>query len=350
MALLLCLTIVGAAGCGAGPGGGLARFSYTQIHMGVETKVILYAPDERSARDAAGAAFARIAVLDGVMSDYRQDSEIMQLCAGPAGVWTPVSGDLFRVLTRAREISERTGGAFDCTVGPLSVLWREARRNRLLPAASDMEVARRSVGWRLVELEARTESVRLGTVGMRIDLGGIGKGFAADEALSAIRGRGISCCLIALAGDIRAGDPPPGQSAWRVAVETGYGSGPHPTVELVNAGVSTSGDTEQFVEIGGDRYSHILDPSTGLGLTTRAAATVIAPASTDSDALASAVCVLGPDRAAAVLSKAQGVGVRMIVDGREYRFGPREGLIRAGEGPESDPHDGGFDDAPPRVP
>lgn len=332
MTALLLLCASGLGGCGTASDRHLARFAYTQIHMGVETRVILYAPDEAVAKDAASAAFARIATLDGVMSDYRQDSEIVRLCARPAGVWTPVSVDLFRVLTRAREISEWSSGAFDCTVGPLSSLWRAARRNHRLPEASETLAARQAVGWRLVELDPRTRAVRLGVEGMHLDLGGIGKGFAADAAVEVLRSRGARRCLVALAGDVRAGSPPPGETGWRVAVETGYGSGPAPFVRLANAGVSTSGDTAQYIEIEGERYSHILDPGTGLGLTSRTAATVVAPDATTSDAMASAVCVMGPERASAALRGGTGIGVRMMVDGREYRFGPRASLIQSEPG------------------
>ena len=313
---------------GCGSAAPLSRFTYTQIHMGSPARIILYAPDEGRARAAARAAFDRLEELDSVLSDYRQDSETNRLCAGPAGRWTPVSADLFRVLERAGGISEQTGGAFDCTVGPLVRLWRGARRAGALPEAGAIAEARGRVGWRLVELDSVGRRVRLMAEGMQLDFGGIGKGYGADEAVATMRGLGVARCLVDFGGDLAAGDPPPGESYWRVEIETGYGSGPRPVVLAANCGVATSGDTEQFVEIGGARYSHILDPATGVGLSTRTAATVLAPDGAAADALATAVCVLGPERAGGLLGREGGVGVRVVVDGRASRFGPLEGRIR----------------------
>lgn len=322
------LLLLGLPGCAERTG--LARFSYTQIHMGSPARIVLFAPDEARAKAAARAAFARIAELDAALSDYRQDSETNRLCARPAGDWTPVSGDLFRVLARAGEISEQTGGAFDCTVGPLVRLWREARRDGRLPDTDELRQASGRVGWRLVELDAGERRARLMRDGMRLDFGGIGKGFAADEAVGVLRGHGLGRCLVDFGGDLAAGDPPPGERFWKVEIETGYGAGPRPVVWAANCGVATSGDTEQFVELGGVRYSHILDPATGLGLTTRTAATVVAPDGATADALASAVCVLGPARAREVLGGVRGVGVRVVAGGEAFRFGRQSGRIGAG--------------------
>ena len=333
-------------GCGTGTGRAvdsppsfspsLSRFSYSQIHMGSKARIVLYAEDEPQARAAAGAAFARLAELDAVLSDYRQNSEVSRLCAQPAGVWTPVSADLFRVMKRAQEIAEASDGAFDHTVGPLSLLWREARRNQQLPSASDLEHARERVGWRLVRLDSGQRAVRMEREQMRIDFGAIGKGFGADEAILAMRPYGVSRALVDIGGDMAAGDPPPGQSAWRIEIESGYGDGPRPVVYAANEGVATSGDTEQFVEIGGTRYSHILDPRTGFGLTTRTAATVIARDGATADAFASAACVLGPERMLEHLGLTSGFGVRMMVDGIESRFGSESKRISPTEQHDGD--------------
>lgn len=327
MAFLLLL--LGVAGCGSRTP--LARFSYTQIHMGSPARIVLYAPDENQAKAAAKAAFARLAELDSILSDYRQDSETNRLCDAPAGVWTPVSPDLFRVLERAREISGQTDGAFDCTVGPLVRLWREARKAGRLPDPEQLADAQARVGWELVELDTEGRRARLLARGMRLDFGGIGKGYGADEAIETMRGLGVTRCLVDFGGDLAAADPPPGEAFWRVSVETGYGPGPRPVVRAVHCGVATSGDTEQFVELGGERFSHIVDPATGLGLTTRTAATVVAPDGATADALASAVCVLGPERAAEVVRRERGIGLRVVVDGEAQSLGRDAGRIRAGE-------------------
>ncbi len=295
--------------------------------MGSPARIILFAPDEAQARAAARAAYARLAELDAILSDYRQNSETNRLCAEPAGDWTPISADLFRVLHRAGEISDQTGGAFDCTVGPLTHRWRQARTQGRLPRPQELTELRARVGWQLVELDPKAQACRLAAEGVQLDFGGIGKGYAADRAVELLREMGLPRCLVDFGGGLAAGDPPPGERAWRVEIETGYGSGPRPIVRVANAGVATSGDTEQFIEFRGRRYSHILDPATGLGLTTRTAATVLAPDGATADALATAVCVLGPERAMTLLGKERGVGVRMVNDGQVVRFGREAAAI-----------------------
>ena len=144
--------------------------------------------------------------------------------------------------------------------------------------------------------------MRLARPDMQLDLGGIGKGFAADEAVALLAARRLSRCLVALGGDIAAGDPPPQRPAWQVATTTA----PSALLLLSNGGVSTSGDTEQFVEIEGARYSHIVDPRSGMGLTSRIEVTVIAPDATTADALATAISVLGPQAGQALLKEFPG--------------------------------------------
>jgi thiamine biosynthesis lipoprotein len=133
---------------------------------------------------------------------------------------------------------------------------------------------------------------------MRLDLGSIGKGYAADQALRILKGRGVDRALVAASGDIAVGDPPPKQRGWRIGIEAWDGATNRVvrTVLLHNVGISTSGDTEQFIEIDGVRYSHVVDPSTGLGLTRRIQATVIGPDATTSDSLDTTVSLLGVQR------------------------------------------------------
>ena len=269
------------------------RFEYRQIHMGVEARLVLHAPDSARAVGAARAAFERLAMLDSIMSDYRDDSELMHLTRPPAGEWVPVSEPLFHVLDTALEISRRSGGAFDVTAGPLVRLWREARRSGRLPDSAALADARRRSGWELLELDPSSRSVRLRRPEMGLDLGGIAKGFAADEALAVLRAHGIHRALIEFGGDIVAGAPPPRRAGWPVRLDEAAGA--PPVVELADAAISTSGDAAQFVVIDGVRYSHVVDPRTGVALVGRSAATVIAPRGVVSDALATTLGVLGPD-------------------------------------------------------
>ncbi len=260
--------------------------------MGVRARIILYEADQDRARQAARRAFDRLQHLDKVMSDYRNDSELMRLCEQAGAGPTPVSQDLFAVLAHAQGFAAATAGAFDPTVGPLIRLWRRARREGTLPTPAEIEAARDLVGWHLLRLDAQARTVALEQPGMQLDLGGIGKGFAADAALETLAARGVTHCLIDLGGDLALGDPPPGAAGWRIAAEVSA-SGPQAhLLELANCGVATSGDRFQFVEFEGQRYSHLIDPATGWALTDRRTVTIIAANGTTADALASAVSVL----------------------------------------------------------
>jgi thiamine biosynthesis lipoprotein len=291
------------------------RFEFKQVHMGTEFRIVLYAPDEAIAKKAADAAFARIAELDGIMSDYKATSELMQLCKKAGSGPVPVSDDLLAVLTRALEISRWTDGAFDVTVGPVVRLWRRARRTLLMPPTDELAEARKLVGHQQIEIDAKNRTVRLTAKGILLDLGGIAKGFAAKAALEVLRRFGIRHALVAGGGDIVVGEPPPSAKGWKIGVALLEQPAAKTSryLSLANAAVSTSGDTEQYVEIGGKRYSHIVDPKTGLGLTTRMQVTVINTDGKTSDGLATGLCVLGPKRGLEVIDKLEGAAALFVL-------------------------------------
>lgn len=279
---------------GPPPAAELTRFQYTEVHMGMQARIVLYAPSEPVARAGAAAAFRRIGELDAIMSDYRQDSELRRLCDRAGGGPVRVSRDLFRVLQRAQEIAKWSDGAFDVTCGPLIALWRQARRDGRLPSQEAVTAAKALVGFRNLRLHPRRQAVELLKPGLRLDLGGIAKGYACDAAVAMLRARRLSRCMVDMGGDIVLGDAPPGRAGWEIE-NLNAERDEDRILTLSRCGVSTSGDIEQFVEIDGVRYSHIVDPRTGLGVTSRLAATVVAPKGELSDPLATAVCVLGPD-------------------------------------------------------
>lgn len=263
--------------------------------MGVDARLVVYAPDQPTAERACTAAFARIAALDTIMSDYRRDSELMRLCEHAGGPPVRVSPDLFRVLRRAQEVSRQSDGAFDVTVGPLIALWRKARKSAVLPDPAELESARKRVGWKNVQVNEGDRTVRLAVPGMKLDLGGIGKGYACDEAQRVLKDHTITHALVVMGGDMVVTDAPPGTDGWTIRVPNAEnGTGPV-DLHFANRAISTSGDTEQFVVIGGKRYSHIVDPRTGQALTNRVEVTVTAPNGLTSDPLTKTVCVLGEE-------------------------------------------------------
>jgi thiamine biosynthesis lipoprotein len=290
----------------------LTRYEFTEPHMGTRFRIILYAPNEGAARKAATDAFARIASLNAIMSDYDPTSELMRLCSKAGGPPLPVSAELFFVLSKAQEVSRQSGGAFDVTVGPVVKLWRLARRKRKLPDPEKLAAARALVGWQNVRLDSDKRTVQLLKPGMQLDLGGIAKGYAADEALTVLKKHGIERGLVAAGGDIAVSGPPPGADGWRIAIATLPGEKDPGRLILHHAAVSTSGDAEQFVEIDGKRYSHIVDPRTGIGLVGRMSATVVARRGIDADSLTKVVAVLGPEKGIPIIESHEGVSTRMV--------------------------------------
>jgi thiamine biosynthesis lipoprotein len=271
--------------------------------MGGTVRIVLYADGAGRAERAARDAFEAVAAVDRDMSDYKPESELSRLSDAAGAGARPVSEPLFEVLEAGDRIAARSDGAFDVTVGPLVQLWRKARRERRLPAPDEIEAARRLVGHALLHLDAGARTARLERAGMRLDLGGIAKGYACDRALRALAAHGIRRAMVDGEGDLALGDPPPGRDAWRIQIV----NHPELVLRLARCGVATSGDSERFVEIGGRRYSHIVDPRTGIGLEGMSLATVVASDGKTADALATAVSVLGPERGLALAGSLPGV-------------------------------------------
>jgi len=277
---------------------------------------------------------AEIARIEAILTDYDPASELSQLsAAAPTAEPVPVSEDLWVVLERAGAIRDATDGGFDLTVGPLTTLWRRARRAGRLPPADKLAAARAAVGAESLALDPATRTVRLTKPGMRLDAGGIGRGYALDRALDVLTAHGITSAMIDCSGDVIVSGPPPGTPGWRIAVrpfaasiDDHRGGEQHDAeqsaapLRLAHAAVTTSGDAYQFVEIDGVRYSHIVDPRTGLGVTGQTAVTVIAPDATTADALATALSVLGPEEGQQAIERFPGCTARFmwLKDGRAH--------------------------------
>ncbi len=287
---------------------GLERFEATRVEMGVPFKILLYAADKTAAKAAFDAAFARISQLDDLLSDYDPDSELSRLsAASPTKQPVSLGPDLWNVLERAQSLARRTDGAFDVTVGPYVRLWRRARRQKEMPSPERLAEARAAVGYQHLVLDSDARSAMLNVANMRLDLGGIATGYAVDEALKVLRAQGITRALIDASGDIAASDPPPGKPGWLVAIiPLAEAGSPTRDLLLANAAVTTSGDAFQHVVLDGRRYSHIVDPKTGWGLTTQTAVTVIARDCITVDSLATAASVLGPDAGLALIHEVPG--------------------------------------------
>src|SRR5688572_28380660 len=332
-----------AAGCGEGHGKAgvspnpaapeLRRFEFVREKLGGPFRIVLYAPDQASADRAAEAGFTRVDALNHALSDYDPESEISRLSqrtlAGPMPEPVAVSQDLWRVLERGQELARQTDGAFDVTVGPFMRLWRRSRDLRELPTQERIDQTRRSVGHHHLRLDPQRRTAQLTAPRMRLDVGGLALGYIADETVAAVSAAGAPRILVDAGGEISVGDAPPGRRGWRVAVQSL--TSPDETtgryVEVKRACVTTSGDTRRFVEIGGRRYSHIIDPRTGLGLTRRIGATIICRDGMTADALDTAVCVLGPEKGLELIERTPGAaGQITTIEGDEVKVYESKGF------------------------
>jgi len=301
--------------------GNLQRFRRAAVHMGVEFEVLVYAPDEAAATQAIDKALARIAELDQKLSDYELDSELSKLSATSARRDTSpppavkVSDDLWTVLAKSQELARLSGGAFDITIGPLTKLWRRARRWKEPPEAKALASARQSVGYTFLKLDPANHTAQLLKPNMRLDLGGIAKGYAADEAVKTVKSCGISTVLVRASGDIATAEPPPGEQGWQVGIAPlNPDDPPKRFVALADHAISTSGDSRQHLVVNGRRYSHIIDPRSGECLGSRSSVSVIAPRGILADALATAASVLGPDAALELVQKFPGAELLMVYE------------------------------------
>ncbi len=276
-------------------------FEAVEPHMGTLFKIQLYANRPEDARVAFSLAFARIAQLDHTLSDYDPGSELNRVCRTAVRKPVHISDELYTVLQASQDLAYRTDGAFDVTIGPLTRLWREARKAGRLPDTEALAEAKTRTGYRKLHLDGVTHQMLLDEREMRLDAGGIAKGYAADQALLLIGMRGIKSALVAASGDLAFSDPPPGQKGWKIGVVTGK------TLVLRNGAVSTSGDSEQHMDVGGKRYSHILNPLTGTALTDTVTVTVLAAKGIEADALATALSVMGEKRGLRFLQGRKGV-------------------------------------------
>lgn len=274
----------------------LERYTFSKSKMGTEFRIVVYGADREHVNQAIEAAFARVDSLNRMMSDYDPDSEISRLADSAArdpGRYYPVSEDLWTVLRQAKTISRKSGGAFDVTVGPLSKLWRRAFRRLTFPPPDAIAEARSLVNFRWLTLRSRDRTVRLRKAGMRLDLGGIAKGYAVDAVYEVLRSKELPVALVDGGGDIYAGMPPPGEPGWRVVTNTLRGDSiRQELVFLKNGAIATSGDTYRFLEWEGKRYAHLIDPRTGMGMTDRRLVTIRAESCMLADAMASTFSVV----------------------------------------------------------
>jgi len=250
--------------------------------------LIVWAPSVAEGQKACATAFERIGQLNLIFSDYEADSELSRLCRESGRGPVKISRELFTVLETAQRIARLTDGRYDVTAAPVIRLWRQARRDHALPTRDSVAKALEYIGYGNLVLDPHARTATLAKSGMLLDLGSIAKGYIGDEAVASLRSQGIRRAAFIAGGDMVFGDAPPGKRGWPVnPAKPGLRE-----MEVANCGFSVSGDTEQFVEIGGQRFSHVIDARTGWALTDRRMCMVQAPAGLISDSLSTVGTIL----------------------------------------------------------
>jgi thiamine biosynthesis lipoprotein len=267
------------------------RFEFSHPQMGTMFRVVVYASDSLTAQNATQKAFVRLDELNMTLSDYREDSEVNILCrTAGGGQYVKVSADLWNILQESVKAANLSDENFDVTIGPLTQLWRRMKRQKQLPTTTQISDAKAKIGIKKIVFNKVNRSVMLETKGMRLDFGGIGKGFAEDEMMKILKENGIKSALIEAGGNIVVSDSPADlPKGWEIFInkEKYY---------LKNRGISTSGDAYQFVEIDGKKYAHILDPKTGIGYAEPHQVSIIAKDGIMSDWISTALYLMPQEK------------------------------------------------------
>jgi thiamine biosynthesis lipoprotein len=284
--------------------------------MGTSFEVYLYAPNRERAAELFEAAFDEIERVEAALSNYRSSSELSRINASAADAPVVTDPEVFALLERAFSYSRKSDGAFDVTVGKLMKAWGFFRGAGRYPSSEELARAREQIGWQRVRLDKHTRSVLFLARGIELDLGGIGKGYALDCVARVLREAGVTTALISSgSSSIYAIGAPPGKAGWAVRVSDPLDrTRMLSTISLKDQSLSTSGSYEKFFQLNGRTYCHLMDPRTGRPVEGMLQTSVIAPEATDSDALSTAVFVMGPERSARLLNNITGASAIFVAD------------------------------------
>ncbi len=271
-------------------------YHFSRSAMGTDAEVYLYAKNGERALELFEAAFSEIEEAEAALSIYRPTSEVSRINR-TAGI-EPVTTDpeTFDLIRTALALSERTDGAFDITVGPLVRAWGFFGGQGRSPSQEELSAARARTGWEKVALDETRRSVQFLVPGVEMDLGGMGKGWALDRAARKLRSLGVEAALLGLGqSSYVAIGAPPNAPGWAVSIPDPWsGNDALSTIHLRDRSLSTSGNTERYFVLDGQRFGHIIDPRIGRPAVAVGQVTVAALSATESDALSTALFVMGP--------------------------------------------------------
>lgn len=300
-------------------------YKKSRIAMDTLVSITVASDSEKGAEEAVDDAFQEIAKLDKLLNFFSDDSEVATINRSAGERPVVVSEETLDVIDGALYVADKTGGAFDITIGAVSPLWDF--RGQVVPGENVLREKLKLVGYKNITLDRVKSTVFLKKKGMKIDLGGIAKGFAADRAGKALKKRGIKSGIVAVAGDIRAFGRRPDGKAWNIGLKNPRASNEKDEIFAVmglsDRAISTSGDYERFFMRDGVRYHHLLDPKTGRPSDSCRAVSVITKEGAYADAFSTAVFVLGPEKGMEILNK---LGFDGVITDRDGKLHITEGI------------------------
>lgn len=270
------------------------KFSYSEMKMGSAFNLIIVSADSNKANHLARKSYELVDSLNHIFSNYDSSSELSKINASAGLLPYKMSTAMLDLVQKSQYAYIQSKGAYDISIGPLSSLWRNARKAKLFPEASTVLATKKLVGLNQVKINKRLGTIFLPNANMQLDFGGIAKGYIAQWVINFLKANGIQQALVDAGGDIVMSGPPLNQQGWLIGVNL-----PETTdqllnkkLQLSNCSVATSGDVYQFIEYKGVKYSHIINPLTGYGVTNLRNVTIVAKTGATADWLATACSIL----------------------------------------------------------
>ncbi len=272
----------------------LKRFQFSENKMGSPFNIIFYHTDSLQAMQAAHECFLLVDSLNTIFSDYSLSSEVGKLTLQTPGKDLPVSAKLLQMILQSKQAWEKSGKTFDITIGPLSQVWRKASAEKKFPGEDEIKKAKKQTGFENLVINKSFSTISFKKKGMSLDFGGMVPGWAAQKVIDFLKSKNISIALADASGDIVMSDAPPGKNGWTIGINLPENEIElwDKKLELKNCAVSTSGDIYRYTMHNGKKYSHIIDPRSGYGVTSQRNVTVIAKDGATADWLATACSIL----------------------------------------------------------
>ena len=283
----------------------LKRFQFSENKMGSSFSIIFYHTDSAAAVSLAKECFLLVDSLNDIFSDYNSESEVGKLALQTTQADIKVSDELFSMILKSKDAWKRSGKTFDITIGALTQLWRKANTEKRFPSEPQIKAIKELTGFKKLAINHRSKTISFKKPGVRLDFGGIVPGYAAQRVIDRLKTKNINIALVDASGDIVMGDAPPGKDGWTIGINLPENENEiwDKKLELKNFAVSTSGDVYRYTIHNGVKYSHIIDPGTGYGVTSQRNVTVITKYGADADWLATACSILPIKKALALAKK-----------------------------------------------